>query len=183
MERQTGIEMTVDDFLVWAEEQPGRFELVAGQVHAKSPERIRHTETKGLVFLALRAAVQRAGSPCDVFGNGATVRVDSMTAFEPDALVRCGPSLDADAIETPDPLVVVEVLSPSTRHLDTGAKLAGYFAAPSIHHYLIVDPDRRVVIHHRRDGPNIATQILGAGPFRLDPPGLELMAEDLLSEG
>ncbi len=176
------MEMTVDDFLVWAEEQPGRFELVAGRVHAMSPERAGHARAKARVHRTLADAVARAGLPCEALPDGMTVRVDAGTAYEPDALVYCGQAIPDDAIEVAEPSIVVEVLSPGTRHLDTGAKLAGYFAVPSIRHYLMVDPDRRVVIHYRRDGPDIATQILGAGPLRLDPPGLELTVEDLLSE-
>ena len=37
-------------------------------------------------------------------------------------------------------MIVVEVLSPSTRHIDASKKLAGYFRLPSVAHYLIVDP-------------------------------------------
>ncbi len=40
----------------------------------------------------------------------------------------------------PNPVVVVEVLSPSTRGIDTTVKLAGYFLVPSLKHYLIVEP-------------------------------------------
>ena len=172
--------MTVDEFLVWAEGRRERYELVDGCLHAMSPERVLHTRVKFSVARALFDAITRAPLPCEVLPDGATVRIDRRTAFEPDALVRCGPPLDDGAIETPDPLIVVEVLSPSTRNYDAGAKLAGYFAVPSIHHYLMVDPDRRVVVHHRRDGDAIATRILGGGPLRLDPPGLDITVAALL---
>jgi Uma2 family endonuclease len=76
--------------------------------------------------------------------------VNDRTVYEPDALVRCGPPLPADAIEVADPVIVVEVVSPSSRGIDCGVKLAGYFALPSLRHYLIVDTGTRVVIHHRR---------------------------------
>jgi hypothetical protein len=48
---------------------------------------------------------------------------------------------------------VVEVLSPSTRRIDASAKLAGYFRIRDVQHYLIVDPDKRPVIHHARGKP------------------------------
>jgi Uma2 family endonuclease len=178
--QQPKASMTVDDFLAWAEGRTERYELVDGQLHAMSPERMVHTETKGAIFSALQDAVRRAKLPCRVLGDGATVRIDPRTAYEPDALVRCGPRLPPDTIETPDPLIVVEVLSPGTRNYDAGAKLAGYFTVPSVRHYLMVDSDRRVLIHHRRDGEDIIRRILGAsGPLRLDPPGLNLRIEDL----
>jgi Uma2 family endonuclease len=75
---------------------------------------------------------------------------------------------------------VVEVLSPSTRSVDTGAKLANYFRVPSIRHYLIVRADRRAVVHHRRrDDGGIETQLVTEGRITLDPPGISLLVEDL----
>ncbi len=166
--------MTVDEFLVWVEEYPGRYELLHGIVYGMSPERAGHARAKSRVHRALDGAIARAGLSCEAMADGMTVRVDVRTAYEPDALVYCGERLPDHAVEVPAPVVVVEVLSPGTRHTDTGAKLAGYFAVPSIQHYLVVDPDRRVVIHHRRDGSEIATRILGHGPLVLEPPGLDL---------
>src|SRR3984885_5689229 len=75
-----------------------------------------------------------------------------------------------DAIEIDNPVVVVEVLSPSTAAIDHGRKLSGYFSVPSVQHYLILDPDRRVVIHHKRGvGDAIETRVLTDGVARLDP--------------
>jgi hypothetical protein len=63
---------------------------------------------------------------------------------------------------------------------DLRDKLVGYFQVPSIVHYLIADPDDRLVIHHARGNDAIATRILSAGSsLRLDPPGIELAVVDL----
>ncbi len=109
------------------------------------------------------------------------MRVGKDTAHEPDALVRCGPKLPADAVEVPDPVIVVEVLSPSTRRIGATRKLAGYFSLPSVHHYLIVDPERLPVIHHQQqDGGTILTRLLSEGTVRFDPPGFEIAIGQLL---
>jgi Uma2 family endonuclease len=79
-----------------------------------------------------------------------------------------------------DPVIVVEALSPSTAAIDHGRKLSGYFSIPSVQHYLILDPDRRVVIHHKRgQGDAIETRVLTGGDARLDPPGFEVSVEAL----
>ena len=71
-------------------------------------------------------------------------------------------------------MIVVEVVSPSTAAIDRGLKFEGYFSLPSVEHYLILDPERRVVIHHKRgQGDIIETRILSEGMVRLDPPGIE----------
>lgn len=167
--------MTVDAFLAWAEGRPGRYELIDGEVVAMSPERLRHAETKLSVQIALRTAVRVAGLPCRVLPDGMSVKIDAKTVFEPDALVYCGKSLDPDTIVIPEPIIVVEVLSPGTKRIDTGSKLQGYFRVASVMHYLIVDSERGAVIHHRRAADDlIETRIVASGELRLDPPGLTL---------
>jgi Uma2 family endonuclease len=174
--------MTVDEYLAWAEGQPGRFELYAGIVYAMTPERAEHAKVKFSVQTTLLSGIRRAGLPCHMLPDGMTVRVDDDTAHEPDALVYCGEELPGSAIEVPLPMIVVEVLSPSTRRIDASAKLAGYFRVPSVQHYLIVDPDRRLIIHHARgEADVIATRIVREGKLRLDPPGIDVPVQEIFA--
>ena len=183
MEQPRQTEFTSDEFIAWALEQPdGRFELDNGVVVAMAPERMNHAIAKLNAVVALRTAVGARSLPCQTFPDGMSVKVGGRSVYEPDALVRCGPPLPGDAIEISDPVIVVEVVSPSSRGIDRGVKLAGYFALPSVRHYLIVDTDKRVVIHHQRseDG-RIGVQILHDGSLTLDPPGLEIGVSDIFS--
>jgi Uma2 family endonuclease len=168
--------VTVDQFLSWAMAQPeGRFELVAGEVVAMAPERAVHARRKARIWRALTDAADAAGLPCEALPDGMTVKIDEHTAYEPDAVVHCGEALADDAVIVPSPVIVVEVLSPSTATRDTGAKLADYFRLPSLRHYLIVRTDRPTVIHHRRgDGEVIETRIVTSGTLQLHPPGIAL---------
>lgn len=181
MEQPRQTDFTADEFFAWAMEQAtGRFELDNGAVVAMAPERVNHVRAKRNATVALHHAIRARGVACEVLPDGASVRVGDRTVYEPDALVRCGPSAPGDAVEVGDPVIVVEVVSPSSRGIDTGAKLSGYFALPSVRHYLIVDTDKRVVVHHHRDGNGaITVAILRDGPLPLDPPGLEIEVRDL----
>lgn len=183
MEQPKQAEFTADEFIAWALEQPaGRFELDNGIVVAMAPERVDHGRAKAQVWLALRLAIAARGLGCEALPDGATVRIDDRTVYEPDALVRCGPPLPGDAIEAGDPVIVVEVVSPSSRGIDKGAKLASYFLLPSVRHYLIVDTDQRVVIHHRLvEEGRIESRFLHEGPLTLDPPGLTIEAQDIFA--
>ena len=172
--------MSVDDFLVWAEGQPTRHELADGHVVAMAPERARHAWAKLTSAIALLRAVARAGVPCHVLPDGVSVRFDASTAFAPDAIVYCGEPLDGAVIEVPDPTIVVEILSPRTRDFDSGPKLTGHFQVRSLRHDLIVDPETRVVMHHRRGaGDLIETRVVGFGTIVLAPPGIEVAVDDL----
>ena len=167
--------MTVDEFLVWAEGQEGRWELYNGVAYRIAPERARHVEVKFAVQVALRQAIRKAGAACHMLADGAGVRISRYVMHIPDALVYCGPKLPGDAMEVPNPVIVVEVASPSTRNTDDTVKLTGYFSLPSVHHYLIVDPDGPPVIYHRRQADGtILTSIVHDGVLTLAPPGLEV---------
>jgi len=169
--------MTSDEFIAWAMDRPRgeRYELVAGEIVAMAPERSAHALTKGQVFRRLAEAIEAAGLPCTAYPDGMAVVIDEATTYEPDALVRCGPNLPDDAVKVTDPVIVVEVLSPSTRARDAGAKLEDYFRLPSVRHYLIIKTENRSVIHHARDDAGaIATQIVRGAPIVLDPPGITL---------
>lgn len=183
MVAQPKLRMNVDEFLAWAEDRPGRFELVDGEVFAMSPERVRHAEVKAATYLALRSALNQAQRACFALPDGISVRIDEDTVFEPDALVYCGARAHPDATEIAAPIIVAEVQSPSTRAVDSGLKLARYFSLASVMHYLIVDPVKRVVIHHRRaEGGLIETRIATQATLDLTPPGLSLPVPDLFAD-
>jgi Uma2 family endonuclease len=172
--------MTVDEFFAWAEGRPGRHELYRGEVYTMSPETAGHAETKAAVHAALLAALRARSLPCHALPDGMTVRIDESTAFEPDAIVYSGEKLPRSAIEVPNPLIVVEVLSPSTRQFDASIKLAGYFRLPSVAHYLIVDPTEPMIVHHSRgQGGGILTRVVTEGVITLAPPGLEIALSDI----
>ncbi len=175
--------MTVAEFVPWAMSQvSGRYELVGGEVVAQASERARHNLTKAAVYKALDAAIRKAKLPCTAFTDGMTVKIDDFTAREPDASVQCGASVDLDMIILDAPLIVVEVILPSSEKDDSSTKLAEYFSVPSIKHYLIVDAGKRLIIHHARGaGSVIATRIHTGGEISLDPPGAVLQVADVLT--
>jgi Uma2 family endonuclease len=171
--------MTVQEYLAWSEAQVERrrTELINGQIVAMPAERVAHSRTKGAVYIALVRAVKVAGVPCEALPDGVAIPIDDHTAYEPDALVYCGEAPKPTSLIVPNPTVVVEVLSPTTAHHDTSAKLIGYFKLPSVQHYLVIDPEARTVTHHARgEMPVIFTE----GAMTLDPPGLALTIDDLL---
>jgi Uma2 family endonuclease len=177
--------MTVEQFLVWLEDQPEhpRYELIDGVPVAMAPGRAAHARLKAEIWLALRDGIKSGGLPCEVFPDGMGVQIDEASLYEPDAVVHCGERLPGEEVLIPAPIIVVEVLSPSTQHVDTGLKLEGYLRLPSVRHYLIARTDRPAIIHHRRtDDSEISTRIVTAGALNLDPPGLTLDIDQIYGE-
>jgi len=173
--------MTVDEYLAWSDSQSERqrTELINGQIVIMPAERLVHTYVKANTFLALQRAIESAGLPCHALPEGPGVRIDEHTVYEPDALVFCGGAPPSNSMLIPNPVILVEVLSPTTRHHDTSAKLIGYFKVPSVAHYLVIDPDDRTVTHYTR---NETPHLLNGGELRLDPPGIDLSVDALFAK-
>lgn len=174
--------MSADAFIRWYDAQPPRprYELLDGIVHEMQSERLIHAEIKARIAFAFRCQIGERRLPCQALGDGMAVRVDDATVFESDALVRCGPPLPDDTVLLTDPVIVVEVTSPSSRQVDVLTKFARYFRNPNIVHYLIVGATERIVIHHRRrqDG-RIESTGFESGTLVLEPPGLALALDEV----
>jgi Uma2 family endonuclease len=170
--------LTVDEFLAWGLTQPreaGRFELLDGVVIVQQSPKWIHSKIKFEIAIAFREAIARAGLAYFVAPEGPAVRINARKCFEPDALVAALPEPSDDSPEVANPVIIVEVLSPSTAQIDTTAKLQGYFEVPSVQHYLIVDPDSRTITHHKRaKGDILETRIAAEGALTLTPPGITI---------
>ena len=165
------------DYLRWLRNRADgvRRELVDGRVVTMNAERVRHSAVKLDVAVELRRAIGARDLDCTVFGDGATVVTDESNACEPDATVQCGGDWDPDALVLERPVIIVEVLSPTTESRDTGSKLVGYLGLDSVRHYLLADTVRRTLVHHAKaDDGTIATRIARDGALALDPPGIEI---------
>jgi Uma2 family endonuclease len=178
--------MTVEQFLVWVRQQPkGKYELERGEVVvAMAPEVARHARSKLATVNALSAAIRAAGAPCEAFIDGLGIRTDADTLYIPDVVVNWGAAVDATAQTLPAPIIVVEILSPSTERKDVLQKFADYFRLPSVRHYVLVDAAARTVMHHRKEPDGTArTAIQGNGPLTFDPPGITIQVDDLFAPG
>jgi Uma2 family endonuclease len=175
--------MTRAQYRAWSESQSsGRFERIDGVVVAMAPERVEHNERKMLAWLALRRAVREANVPCHVNGDGMTVEIGD-SDYEPDAILYCGDRLPPGSTTVPNPLVVVEVLSPSTSATDRAWKVREYFRLPSVRHYLIVWADREQIVHHYRDDAGaVGTTMQTSGEVRLDPPGIAITVAEIYAD-
>ena len=174
--------MKVPEFLAWADKQPdGNYELVDGEIVAMAPDRVRHNLVKAAAYRALDDAVKAAGVPCRVFTDGVGVVINDNTTRIPDASIQCGVKLNLESMVLEAPLIVLEVISPSSERQDLGAKLVEYFSVPSIRHYLVVIPEKRVVVHYtRNEEGGLSTYIGRNGDIVLNPPGIKVPVTGLV---
>ena len=181
MATKTERHLTVAQYFKAYEGTAGKYELVDGIVVNMAAERVQHVRAKGDAYNALRQAIKKAKLPCEVFMDGVSLRTGKQTVREPDVAVQRGKKADPNSLTIEEPMVLVEVISPSSEFRDVHSKLVEYFALPSVQHYIIVDQGKGLVFHNRRDGKNkIQTQFLHGGYLELSPPGFRVKVLDLL---
>jgi Uma2 family endonuclease len=111
-----------------------------------APGSMAHTLIKSNAHLALARALR--GTGCRALVDGAIVEVEG-SSLVPDVVVTCSP-LDFATPRVDDPIIIVEVLSPWSEKDDAGRNLTLYLKMPSLRHYLMIDQERRQIVHHER---------------------------------
>src|SRR5258708_6072559 len=112
-----------------------KLEYFNGDIYAMSGGTIGHSKIGRNVLTLLNAAL--AGSSCDAFGSDMRVSTPSGLYTYPDASVVCGQKLSDTADTIRNTVVLVEVLSDSTRNYDRGDKFELYRSIPELRHYLL----------------------------------------------
>jgi Uma2 family endonuclease len=148
MNALTQPKLTLEAYLAWENEQPERHEFHQGEVFAMVGARRAH----GRVVSNLNRRFSEApdGSPCQVFTEGMKVQIGEDTVLYPDVFVTCDKADLATDMIFRAPMLVVEVLSPSTQAYDRSAKFALYRRIPALQEYILVDPEPRRVEAFRR---------------------------------
>lgn len=169
--------MTREDFLLWAEGREGRYEFDGVQPVAVT----NGTNNRGTIStnLNVELTLLLRGSPCrSMPPEGGGVATIGGRVRSPEATVTCSKLRGQDRL-IPNPVIVFEVISASTRRIDLIDKLREYHAVPSIKRYVLIEQIGIAVIVHSRQGNEPWTTLpYGAGDV-LDLPeiGIRLPVE------
>ena len=126
---------------------PVKHEFVSGEVFAMAGASDRHHRISVNLFKELDALV--ADSNCDAYVFDMKLRTSEDDFYYPDVFVACDES-PASEYYREQPLIVIEVTSPSTRQIDRREKLKAYQAMPSVKEYVVIDQDKFYIELHRR---------------------------------
>lgn len=155
----------VPSLLAWLDSREARYEVLDGSVVVTPPARLGHERLGPRIAAALLATVP---DDCYVLGPNYAVRYAPGSFLLPDVLVARREDCLDDGM-TAAPLLVVEILSPSTRRRDHGEK-RDIYAELAVPHYWLVDPDRScVVVQHLVQG-RYETVTTALGRLELDDP-------------
>jgi Uma2 family endonuclease len=163
--------MSLEAFLAWERDQPARYEYAGGVATMMTGGSLDHSTIASNLWTALNRQLRAKG--CRAFRGDAKVIANKSVRY-PDLSVTCAAARGTDDI-VPEPILVVEVVSPSTEREDRGRKKFDFFATPSIRQYAIVELEARRVDLYTRSGPSWTNEIVeGSAPLKLTAIGVEI---------
>jgi Uma2 family endonuclease len=136
------IHMSVDEFLAWAPASPDQWQLIDGVPIAMAPASLTHGALQAELARLIGNHLRASGSPCRVItAPGVVPRVmASHNMRVPELAVTCAPAT-RDAFALTDPVLIVEILSPSNQ-AETWSNVWTYTSIPSVTEILILRTDR-----------------------------------------
>jgi Uma2 family endonuclease len=142
--------ISIEDYLAGEELAETKHEFLGGTVHAMAGGTNDHAAVAANALIALGSRLR--GKPCRPFGSDTKVRIelpDHTRFYYPDVQVVCNRNPGTERFKE-NPVVVIEVLSESTRRTDLGEKRSAYLAIPALKVLLLVEPDCLRVTAYRR---------------------------------
>ena len=154
--------LTIAEYLAGEELGGVKHEYLGGTVHAMAGASNQHNAIAVNALGFLMAKLR--GKSCRPFNSDTKVRIeypDHTRFYYPDVMVVCHPNPRTDHFQD-QPVVVIEVLSDSTRRTDLGEKRDAYLTISSLKVLIFVEPDsHEVIVHRRRSEGGFAVEAYG----------------------
>lgn len=142
--------ISVEDYLEGEKISPVKHEFVEGEVYAIAGTSDNHSRIAGNTFVAL--SIHLRDSICEPFAGETKAQVTRNVYYYPDVLVSCEENPENPYFRNA-PILIIEVTSPSTAHIDRREKLLFYQQMPCVQEYAVIDQHKINIELHRRQ-PN-----------------------------
>jgi Uma2 family endonuclease len=158
--------MTLDEFLRWDDGTDTRYELIDGFPVAMAPPARAHgilcARLGGLIDASLRSR-----RPCAAQVKAGIARRDRDDSFYiADVAVSCQPDRPGEQL-VQDPILIVEILSPSTERSDRRLKLPAYQEIGSVREIVLIDADSHHAEVYRRESSRWGIELVRGGEATL----------------
>jgi Uma2 family endonuclease len=149
--------LTAEQYLAMDRAAEFKCEYFDGEMFAMSGGSMRHADLQSNIQGELYAALR--DGECRVYGPDFRVRISSQMYTYPDISVVCGKPILADDRQDVllNPVVIFEVLSPSTEKYDRGLKLQRYRTIATLQDYILVDQSQIRIEQYTRQENNLWT--------------------------
>jgi Uma2 family endonuclease len=152
MSAETKRRYTLEEYLALERQSDERLEFWDGEIFAMSGGTLGHERVMRNAYDSLRANLK--GSTCEVFASNMQIKVPSAPPYRyADGSVVCG-KVEVERFNGVDlllnPVLIYEVLSPSTEAYDRGDKFTHYKSIQSLREYLLIAQHRPHITHYVR---------------------------------
>jgi Uma2 family endonuclease len=130
--------ISVADYLQGELSSDTKHEYLEGQVYAMAGASKNHQRI--ITNVVRNFSEHLKNTPCDTFASDIKIRIGDLAFFYPDVIVACQDDTE-DSYYTEKPLIIVEVLSKSTRRKDETTKRRLYQSLPSLQEYVLIEQD------------------------------------------
>ena len=136
------VRLTVEEYLAWEEKNFEKHEYIDGEVRCMAGATLKHNQIAMNTGIAIGNLI--TDSDCIILNSDMRTQVSDTHFYYPDLSVVCGEALfhRDNEMELVNPILVIEVTSPSSMDIDRGEKRDFYFGVSSIQAYLIIDQHR-----------------------------------------
>src|SRR5215213_4556980 len=139
--------ISVEDYLEGEQVSQTKHEYINGEVYAIAGASDRHYRIA--MNIATKLDLHLAQSNCEAFMAEMKLKADEKTFYYPDVFVSCDKIIKSSFYRE-EPILIIEVVSPSTRQIDHREKLRVYQQIPTVQEYVIIEQDKMLVEIHRR---------------------------------
>ncbi len=140
---------TREEYFALEETTEIKHEFYNGEIFAMSGGTFNHATIGVNVVTAFK--IKLCAKCCTPTNSDMRIETPNGLITYPDAAVFCGqPELTENKCALINPVVIIEVLSPSTRRYDEGGKFALYRSIPTFQDYLLIDSEKIFVQHFRK---------------------------------
>ena len=167
--------ISVEDYLTGELNSDIKHELINGCVYAMAGASANHERISVNVLSEFSNHLK--SSPCEPFGSDMKLRINA-NFFYPDVMVDCLFD-NSEPYFTQTPIIIVEVLSKSTRKKDTTLKFISYINIPTLKEYVLIEQDFVDVQVFRRSENWLVRHYFLGDEVTFESIGLTLPVEDI----
>lgn len=163
------------DYLAQEQYSLVKHEYVDGYIYAMSGAKAAHNRISGNIYAAIHAHLR--GTPCQSYASDMKIKIGSRFYY-PDVMVDCG-HVDDDSVYTETAVLIIEVLSKSTRKNDRQSKRLAYLQLDTLQEYVLIEQDFvDVEVQRRSNGWQSEHYFLGE-ELTLSSIGLTVAVADI----
>ncbi len=142
---------TYEEYLELEKNSELKHEFYYGEIFSMAGTTKKHNQIGLNITFSLKNKLKKTNENCNVYFETLKVEIDKKGHYTyPDVVISCQENED-DNLTIKQPILIIEVLSNSTREYDSGQKFTFYKQIPSLKHYILVEQDFCLITSYTKD--------------------------------